>query len=305
MRGCVGVFFLRTDGLTDPQTNHIVRFAFYIPFSHSRLMDLFPFIILLQKNQHLLILLQIMWYLIDTGFKDPYFNMAYDESLMEFVFDRQTVFLRFFNFSPVSISLGYHQKAGDWLCELEKKGVKWVRRRTGGRAIFHSCDCTYSMIFNRNNPTIGGNIIESYRKISLGFKKAFKLLGVETELERGTLGAGEKADSRMCFSSISLSDLCWRKKKIIGSAQYRHKDIVLQQGTIMLKPPDVLPINTHVATIEMAAKREVKLNELKSFIIKGFENYFGISFKRFEKNPLREETLRKYSSEEWNLKGNS
>jgi lipoate-protein ligase A len=246
-----------------------------------------------------------MWYLIDTGFKDPYFNMAYDESLMDFVFDRQTVFLRFFNFSPVSISLGYHQKAGKWLGQLEKKGFKWVRRRTGGRAIIHSSDCTYSLVFNKNNPTIGGSTVESFRKISFGFKSGFEFLGVETELERGALGTGKKIDSRMCFSSISLSDLCWKKKKIMGSAQYRHKDIVLQQGTIMLKPPDGLPIDNSVATIEMAAKREVKLSEMKTFIIKGFESYFGIFFKSFEKNPLREKTLRKYSSEEWNLKGNS
>ncbi|MEJ2567529.1 MAG: hypothetical protein P8Z50_01405, partial [candidate division WOR-3 bacterium] len=217
-----------------------------------------------------LLLSIIMWYLIDTGFKDPYFNMAYDESLMNFVFDRDTVFLRFFNFSPVSISLGYHQKAGKWLGELEKKGFKWVRRRTGGRAIIHSSDCTYSMVFHKNNPIIGGTIVESFRKISFGFKRAFEFLGVETEIERGSLEHCIKRDSRMCFSSISLSDLCWGKKKIIGSAQYRQKDVVLQQGTIMLKAPDGFPVDTHVATIEMAARKEVTLRELKRLITKGF-----------------------------------
>ena len=64
-----------------------------------------------------------MWYLIDTGFNDPYFNMAYDESLMDCVSDENTVFLRFFNFSPISVSLGYHQKAGGWLRDLENKGI--------------------------------------------------------------------------------------------------------------------------------------------------------------------------------------
>jgi lipoate-protein ligase A len=247
---------------------------------------------------------QTMWYLIDTGFKDPYFNMAYDESLMDFVCNLETVFLRFFNFSPVSISLGYHQKAGDWLRELEAKGIKWVRRRTGGRAIIHSCDCTYSMVFHRNNPLIGGNVVESYKKISHAFKKVFELLGIKTEIERRTLENGKKRKSRMCFSSISLSDLCWGKKKIIGSAQYRNKDVVLQQGTIMLKIPEGFTVDTGVATIEMAAKREINLSELKMLIIKAFESHFGISFESLKKNPLKVEILRKYSSAEWNLKGN-
>ena len=246
-----------------------------------------------------------MWYLIDTGFKDPYFNMAYDESLMDFVSDRQTVFLRFFNFSPVSISLGYHQKAGIWLRKLEKKGFKWVRRRTGGRAIIHSSDCTYSMVFHKNNPVIGGSIVESFRKISFGFKRAFEFSGVETDIERATIKSRGRINERMCFSSISLSDLCWKKKKIIGSAQYRQKDVVLQQGTIMLRAPDGFPVDSHVATMETATGKEVALSELKTLIIRGFENYFNISFEEYKKNPLREKILQKYSSSDWNLKGNS
>ena len=259
----------------------------------------------LRKTFLPLLLSIIMWHLIDTGFKDPYFNMAYDESLMDFVSDRQTVFLRFFNFSPVSISLGYHQKAGIWLGELEKKGFKWVRRRTGGRAIVHSSDCTYSMVFHKNNPAIGGSIVESFRKISFGFKRAFEFLGIETDIERGAIKSRRKKNERMCFSSISLSDLCWEKKKIIGSAQYRQKEAVLQQGTIMLKPPDGFPVDPSVATMEMAAGKKVSLSELKNLIIMGFESYFNISFEEYKKNPLREKILQKYSSPDWNLKGNS
>ena len=147
--------------------------------------------------------------------------------------------------------------------------------------------------------------MESFRKISFGFKRAFEFLGVETEIERGSLEHCIKRDSRMCFSSISLSDLCWGKKKIIGSAQYRQKDVVLQQGTIMLKAPDGFPVDTHVATIEMAARKEVTLRELKRLITKGFESSFSISFENYKENPLKEKILRKYSSPEWNFKGNS
>jgi lipoate-protein ligase A len=244
-----------------------------------------------------------MWYLIDTGFKDPYFNMAYDESLMGCVDDKTTVFLRFFNFSPASISLGYHQKAGDWLKELENRGFKWVRRRTAGRAVIHSSDCTYSMVFHRGNPIIGGNVIESYGKISFAFKKAFELLGIETTIKRGDYTSKKQKNPNMCFSSISLADLCWGRKKVIGSAQYRDKDIVLQQGTIMLKTPEGFSVDSGMATVKMATGKEIELEELKSLIIQSFESTFNVSFENFNKNPLKLKSLLKYSSAEWNFKG--
>ncbi len=147
--------------------------------------------------------------------------------------------------------------------------------------------------------------MESFKKISFGFKRAFEFSGVETDIERGTIKSRGKRNERMCFSSISLSDLCWKKKKIIGSAQYRRKDIVLQQGTIMLKAPDGFPVDSSVATMEMAAGKKVTLNELKSLIIMGFESYFDISFEEYKKNPLKEKILQKYSSSDWNLKGSS
>ena len=229
--------------------------------------------------------------------------MAYDESLMDYVDNPDTVFLRFFNFSPVSISIGYHQKTGDWLRKLEDRGIMWVRRRTGGRAVVHSADCTYSMAFHKSNPLIGGNVVESYGKISLAFKKAFELLGIKTIIKRGASRGEKRLDRKMCFSSISLADLCWGKRKIIGSAQYRNKDVVLQQGTIMLKKPEGFTIDSGMATVKMAAGKEIKLNKLKNLIIKGFENIFDVCFEDFNKNPLKKKILLKYSSDEWNLKG--
>ncbi len=258
---------------------------------------------LLHKTQLLINIAQMMWYLIDTGFNDPYFNMAYDESLMDYVGDRDTVILRFFNFSPVSVSLGYHQKAGEWLRALEDKGVKWVRRRTGGRAVVHCCDFTYSLIFHRSNPFIGGNVIESYGKISFAFKKAFEVLGVETIVKRGSLRNKKNWGSEMCFSSISLADLCWKNKKIIGSAQYRIKEVVLQQGTIMLKAPPGFSLDSDMATVKMATGKEVALDSFKAVVVKGFESIFGVSFKKFYKNPLKKKLLLQYSSAGWNFKG--
>lgn len=245
-----------------------------------------------------------MWYLIDTGFKDPYFNMAYDEYLLDRIEDNEIVFLRFFNFKPESITIGYNQKVRKWLRILEKRGVPWVRRRTGGRAVIHSNDFTYSLIFRRSNPLIGGNLLNSYKKISEGFKGGFDLMDIETSMNRGKSGSPNSDKSPLCFASPSWAELCWNDKKIIGSAQYRRKGRVLQEGTVMLdEPEEVFPSVSGMVSVKEAAGREVSLNEIKESIVKGFENHFDIEFIKFKEDVNIDKYLKKYSSKKWNEEG--
>lgn len=243
-----------------------------------------------------------MWYSIDSGFKDPYYNMAFDEYLMGCVKDEMTVFLRFFNFKPASVSIGYHQRVEKYLEDLGGKGIKWVRRRTGGRAVIHSNDFTYSLVFWRDNPDIGGSVVESYDKIAKAFKKAFKILNINTEIQRGRSHSSKGVKSHLCFSSTSITELTWNGKKIIGSAQFRDKRIVLQEGTIMLDKPDsIFPDIPEMATLREASDREVKLSEVKDTVLRGFEETYSIHFEEYKFKPLEEGLLRKYSSVEWNL----
>jgi lipoate-protein ligase A len=243
-----------------------------------------------------------VWYLIYSGFKDPYYNMAFDESLMGCIKDKKTVFLRFFNFEPAAISIGYHQRIEKWIEDLERKDIKWVRRRTGGRAVVHSNDFTYSLVFRRDNPDIGGSIIESYNKIAKAFRKAFEILNIPTEIQQGKIRPSKRVKSHLCFSSTSIAELTWNGKKIIGSAQFRDKRVVIQEGTIMLdKPGSIYPNIPEMATLREASGREVKLIEVKNAVLQGFEETYSIHFKRRKFKPLEEELLRKYSSVEWNL----
>jgi len=237
------------------------------------------------------------WYFFDTGHRDPFFNMAVDEALMDWSRETGYVILRFFNFRPRSVTIGYLQPAGKWLLNLEKKGIKWVRRPTGGRAVFHSHDFTYSLIFPEHHPLIGGTVLESYKKIAVAFKESFNSMGLNVELRR------ERADGKVayCFGSASWYEFTFQSKKIIGSAQMRRKGVVLQQGTIMLDNPGMpYPNVKGMITIKKAMKRYFSLKEMKEIVYAAFQKVFPIKFIPLNQEFYIRDLLDKYRSYEWN-----
>lgn len=238
-----------------------------------------------------------MIYLLKTGFKNPYENMAIDEALMEFVKKERVPVLRFFNFSPPSTTIGFHQRVEEWLLELEKKGIPWVRRPTGGRAVFHDGDLTYSLTFPENHEIFGGSVPISLIKISKGFKIGFELAGIEVEIEskKGIRGTG------FCFSSTSLYEFTINGKKIMGSAQVRRDGVVLQQGTIVVRyPSSPFPKVPGMGAIEEI--KEITVEELQNKIVEGFEKAYGIEFSPLSLSFLPKIPIKKYSSREWNWK---
>ncbi len=225
------------------------------------------------------------WFLIDTGFKDPIFNMDFDEKMMEYIKDKDIVILRFFNFSPPSITLGKNQDVPEWVIWLNERGYPYVKRPTGGRAVIHSNDFTYSICFKRDNELIGGSILDSYKKISEGFKRAFEILGinVQTSERKG------KITSELCFDDLSIYELSFNGKKLIGSAQARRRDVCLQQGTCMLDQPEkIFPKSEGMITIKEATGRRVELREFKEIVMMGFEEVFGVRFLVMDNEKIEE-----------------
>ncbi len=238
-----------------------------------------------------------MIYLLKTGFRDPYENMAIDEALMEFVKKEGIPVLRFFNFSPPSTTIGFHQRIEEWLLELEKKGVPWVRRPTGGRAVFHDGDLTYSLTFPEDHEIFGGSVPVSFMKISQGFKRGFELAGIRVELEskKGIKGTG------FCFSATSLYEFTINGKKIMGSAQVRRDGVVLQQGTVVIRYPS--PPFPHVPGMgAIEDVKEISLEELQDKMVQGFQEVYGIEFKPLSLSSLPPVPVEKYRSREWNWK---
>jgi len=237
------------------------------------------------------------WYFFDTGHRNPFFNMAMDEALMNWSKKNNSVILRFFNFRPRSITIGYLQKVGKWLLKLEKTGIKWVRRPTGGRAVFHSRDFTYSLIFPEHHHLIGGTVLESYKKIAKAFNEVFQSMGLDVELKR------ERGDRKIdyCFGATSWYEFTFNGKKIIGSAQVRKKEIVLQQGTVMLdKPGKPYPDVKGMITIKESLKRDFSLEDMKEIVYLAFKKVFPIEFIPVNQKFYIQDLLNKYQSYEWN-----
>jgi lipoate-protein ligase A len=183
---------------------------------------------------------QATWRLLIDPPLDGATNMAIDEAILYALADGQVPpTLRFFQWKPPCLSLGYNQRWRE-LDEVacRKLGYTWTRRPTGGRAILHTDEITYSLIIPQGDPRVQGGIVGSYRALSFGLLTGLETLGVKasqvTKEEYRTNRQAGKSNP-VCFDTPSRYEITWQGKKLIGSAQLRRKKIVLQHGTLPLR----------------------------------------------------------------------
>lgn len=160
-------------------------------------------------------------------------NMRIDAELLDCAIRekaREPVF-RLYGWSPACISLGRNQKDdfldGELTAEL---GLDVVRRLTGGRALLHDDEITYSVICPASYLPHGGNVAGSYKDICQILIDKFAQAGIEL-----TLGAEKGVHTKFdyCMLVSTGADLCWHGKKLIGSAQFRKEGYILQHGSIL------------------------------------------------------------------------
>ncbi len=150
--------------------------------------------------------------------------MELDLNMLESAISNQTkdAYVRFYNWSPKCISLGKNQPFEDFYGDL---GIDIVRRPTGGRALLHDRELTYCFVSPVKR---GQSVIESYKDISDALISGFKKLGIELDY------AGEhKGNMRYCMNISCGADVCYKGKKLIGSAQFRSRGYLLQHGSIL------------------------------------------------------------------------
>lgn len=161
-------------------------------------------------------------------------NMAVDEAILAAVGERQVLpTLRLYRWEPFCLSLGYGQRSGEVdHNRLQQLGWDLVRRPTGGKAILHGDELTYSVALPNDHELAQGDVVESYRRISQALITAVRLIGLEPQSEqqaKGNQGLGP-----VCFEVPSHYEITSGGKKLIGSAQVRRKEGILQHGTLPL-----------------------------------------------------------------------
>jgi lipoate-protein ligase A len=247
------------------------------------------------------------WRLLLTGHKDAATNMSIDESIMVFVGQGQIPpTIRLYGWLPPAVSIGYFQglKEEVDLAMCEKYGIDYIRRITGGGAVFHEHEVTYSLSIPENSLLIPSNVLESYKVICQGIVEGLAQLDVKSKF-------------------APLNDIIVDGKKISGSAQTRRNRTILQHGTVLLdtdvdkmfsilKVPSekikdklISDVKQRVTSLNSALERKVEFNDVCKALAKGFEKALEIELEEGELTSseiaLAEDIkMDRYSSSEWN-----
>jgi lipoate-protein ligase A len=162
-------------------------------------------------------------------------NMARDEAISRAVSaGAQLPALRLYGWVPPAISLGQSQRIAsvdEAACAADGVGI--VRRVTGGLAILHTDELTYSVALPIDHPLAEGDVMTSYRRIAGAIVRALQMLGV-SDANADRVAKEDKAKGPVCFEAPSDYEVTGGGKKLVGSAQWRRVDGVLQHGSLPL-----------------------------------------------------------------------
>lgn len=220
----------------------------------------------------------------------PAWNMAVDEAILEARLQGIVPpTLRFYGWAPPAVSLGYAQKLSPTvLAEINRAGLDVVRRPTGGRAVLHDGELTYSFVGSSVDSStasesaagklsvansqsqsskewkhlksdalrLSSSVSVSYRQVCQGLLRGFDNLGVSAEIGRGSGGYTRFED---CFQTTTNADLQINGLKSVGSAQLRRKSAILQHGSILLEQSqDLMPSLVDQSALVSSVKPSIR-----------------------------------------------
>lgn len=236
-------------------------------------------------------------------------NMAIDKAvLIANSENKVSPTVRFYNWMPPAISIGYFQNLKEEvdLLKCEKSGVDYVRRITGGGAVFHEKELTYSIVIPESHTEISKNIMESYGRICGAIIRGLKQLGINSEY-------------------VPINDIIYKGKKISGSAQTRKLKTVLQHGTVILdvdvdkmfsvlrvpnekiKDKMISDVKQRVTSIKHILGKEIAFSDATVAMKKGFEEEFDIELVEgvltdYELNLTEKFEKEHFRAKDWNFK---
>lgn len=223
-------------------------------------------------------------------------NMAVDEVLLGAVSNGSRLpTLRLYQWQPMCLSLGYGQASTDAdPSRLRAHGWDLVRRPTGGKAILHGDEITYSLTLPIDDELAQGDVVESYRRISLALMAALQRLGLQPTSEAAV--RGNQGLSAVCFDVPSHYEITVQGRKLMGSAQVRRRTGLLQHGTLPLRGdlgricdalayPDEatreqarLQVRERALTLHEALGQDISFSHASAALIGGFADTFGVAF---------------------------
>lgn len=245
---------------------------------------------------------------IDSGACTAEFNMALDEAIAMSVANSSAVLtLRLYKWRQPSVSIGAFQKISDIdtnFCQIHN--IPIVRRITGGKAILHDSELTYS-VCGKNEGIFSKSLFDTYMTISLALQKALNYLGVKTEMREDKTNT--LANHAICFNATSFAEIMYNKHKLIGSAQKRFKQSFLQHGSIPYSIDKELHLKVFGYDITDCSCLADALNQideqaLKHSIIRGFEDVLQLPSiqsdpTEHELNATKEIASKRYSNASW------
>jgi lipoate-protein ligase A len=273
----------------------------------------------------------MQWRFIDTGSDNAGMNMAVDEAMLQ-THEAGTTLptLRVYGWQVPTLSQGYAQKTAQEVCleACRQCGVEVVRRPTGGRAVLHDDEVTYSVVMPIDLPDGSRTLTEHYRLIGLALSAALSRLGLPVLLARPQRSVlARQGASPACFAALSRYELSVAGKKLVGSAQKRTQNALLQHGSMpftldrdrLFQCLNVLPEQrAHLvqdAYVTMTAIREVATTPisktgLHAALRHGFSTIFGVELVTGTLSPAEQALAQqlytaKYATSAWNLGGAS
>ena len=262
------------------------------------------------------------WNLLVDGPLPASFNMAVDQVLLDHVNDPlrpPQTFLRFYQWECPTLSLGISQKTAKVvdLDYCKAQGIGVVRRITGGKAVLHDREITYSVVSNDWSYFPSGDIGETYKRIAIAILTGLREIGLETTLAQDTPSRAPHLTSNpSCFATASQFEILCQGRKLVGSAQRRTRLGFLQHGSILL---DIDPhrwdkalrnrltteIWSRATSLSKCLGYLPDIDEVVQKLVSGFQKSFQVDLREARLDgrlhwAARELSDSKYTALEWN-----
>lgn len=267
------------------------------------------------------------WGLLHSGYHEAAINMALDEALLNWHSEGKIPpVLRFYGWTKPTLSVGRFQKVEKTIdfSAVERYECMFVRRLTGGSAVLHDDELTYSIAVSEEKSYISDSIRAAYYTLSKGIMAGFKELGINADYSMPKEHF-ERNSTAVCFERPSDYEMLVNGKKISGHAQTRQKGVLLQHGSLpfsidkqmlfdlfnfssdKMRERQRTAFSDKAITMNEAAKDKITYEVAAKAFQYGFEKELNLDFLPLELtnaqwNEVYDLAESKYKSDEWNFK---